>query len=82
MAVVWFVLRNENDIGFGYVREILDAWGNGVFGQKEFGVPHQRRPGEPWIHKNRKLSLWLLEIRRWREFLQWRKGEEKGGIAI
>lgn len=30
MAVVWLVLRDENDIGFGYMGETLDAWGNGM----------------------------------------------------
>lgn len=45
-------------------------------------MPHQRRTGEPRIHQDWKLTGWLLEIGRRREFLEWRKGEEKGGITI
>lgn len=66
MAMIWLVLRNKHNVRFRDMREIGDARCDGVFGGKEFGVPHGTWTAEPWVHKNAEGP--------WRLLMTWRLG--------
>lgn len=38
VAMVWFFLGYQNDIGFGYLREVVYACRKNEFGEEKFGM--------------------------------------------
>lgn len=49
MAVIWFVLGDENDVRFWDFREMLNARWICMSGEEEFRMPHCTGAGQPWI---------------------------------
>ena len=62
MAVVWFVLRDENDIGWINLGKRLDAGWNGMDRVRKLGVVDCRGTAKPWVDEDGKGSCAGVDI--------------------
>lgn len=81
MAMVWFILRDEDDVWLWDVREIRNTRFDGVFRVEKFGMPHGTGSIEPWVDEYTEGSRRLLIFRLW-EWLFRREGEKKSTVGI
>lgn len=53
MTMVWLILRDDDEVWLFDFRQVLDGWGNVVFGDGEFGMCDHRVACYPWIDQDR-----------------------------